>query len=69
MLYVFEDSEAVIKMIARRQDSNNETRVKNPQSCSGLFVWKNQFVSLNSNPVYDTTHQQADMLNKGNFHT
>ena len=39
MLYVFEDNEAVIKMIIKRQESNNETRVKNPQSCCRLVVW------------------------------
>ena len=38
MLYVFEDNEAVIKMIIKGQKSSNETRVKDPQSCSGLVV-------------------------------
>ena len=38
MLDVFEDNEAVIKMIIKGQESNNETRVKNPQSCFGLVV-------------------------------
>ena len=33
LLYVFEDNEAVIKMI-KRQKSYNETRLQNPQSCS-----------------------------------
>ena len=34
VLYVSEDNEAVIKMIIKTQESNNETCVKNPQSCS-----------------------------------
>ena len=34
LLYVFEDNEAVIKMIIKRQKSYNETRFQNPQSCS-----------------------------------
>ena len=34
LLYVFEDNEAVIKMIIKRQKSYNETRLQNPQSCS-----------------------------------
>ena len=33
-LYVFEDNEAVIKMIIKMQKSYNETRLQNPQSCS-----------------------------------
>ena len=38
MLYVFEDNEAVIKMIIKRSKSHNETCVKNPQICFGLIV-------------------------------
>ena len=34
LLYVFEDNEAVIKMIIKRQKSFNETRFQNPQSCT-----------------------------------
>ena len=30
MLYIFEDNEAVIKMIVKRHKSNNETRIPNP---------------------------------------
>ena len=33
-LYIFEDNEAVVKMIIKRKKSNNETRVQNPQSCA-----------------------------------
>ena len=35
MLYIFEDSEAVIKMMIKRPKSHNETCIKNPQSCTG----------------------------------
>ena len=38
MLYVFEDNEAMILVDDQRQESNNETRVKKPQGCSGLVV-------------------------------
>ena len=38
MLYVFEDNEAVIKMIHKRPKSHNEACVTNPQSCFGLVV-------------------------------
>ena len=38
VLYVFEDNEAVIKMIITRPKSHNETCIKNPQSCFGLVV-------------------------------
>ena len=34
LLYVFEDNEAVIKMIMKGKKSYNETRFQNPQSCS-----------------------------------
>ena len=34
LLYVFEDNEAVIKMIIKRQKFHNETRPQDPQSCS-----------------------------------
>ena len=34
LLYVFEDNEAVIKMIIESQKSYNETRLQNSQSCS-----------------------------------
>ena len=34
LLYVFEDNEAVIKMIIKGKKPDNETRFQNPQSCS-----------------------------------
>ena len=34
LLYVFEDNEAVIKIIIKGKKSYNETRLQNPQSCS-----------------------------------
>ena len=34
LLCVFEDNEAVIKMIIKRTKSHNETRLQNPESCS-----------------------------------
>ena len=34
LLYVFEDNEALIKLIIKRQKSYNETRLQNPQSCT-----------------------------------
>ena len=37
-LYIFEDNEAVIKLIIKGQKSCDETRVPNPQSCVGLVV-------------------------------
>ena len=41
LLYVFEDNEAVIKMIINRQKSYTETRFQSPQSCSWLAVRSN----------------------------
>ena len=34
LLYIFEDNEAVIKMIIKEKKSHNETCFQNPQSCS-----------------------------------
>ena len=34
LLYVFEDSEAVIKMIIKGKESHNETCFQDPQSCA-----------------------------------
>ena len=34
LLYVFEDNEAVIKMIIKGKKPDNETCFQNPQSCS-----------------------------------
>ena len=39
MLYIFEDNEAVIKMIIKDRSPTMRQCVKNPQSCSGLVVW------------------------------
>ena len=69
MLQIFEDKEAVIKMIIKSRKSNNETRIQNPQSCSWVVVWQNQSGSKIQIKYVDTKHQLADMLNKGKFHT
>ena len=37
-LHIFGDNEAVIKMVIKRQKSDDETRVPHPLSCSGLVV-------------------------------
>ena len=37
-LYIYEDNEAVIKNDYQRQKSNEETRVKDSQSCSRLVL-------------------------------
>ena len=38
LLYVFEDNEAVIKMIIKRKESYNATCFQDSQSCTGLVV-------------------------------
>ena len=62
-LYIFEDNEAVIKMIQRTK-SNNETRVPDPQSCSWLVVWQNQ---LGPNQICWHQTQIVDLLTKRSF--
>ena len=67
-LFIFEDNEAVIKMIIKgRRKSDDETCVQNPPSCSWLVVWHNQFGTQNSNHFVDTKNQLADILTKGSF--
>ena len=41
LLYVFEDNEAVIKMIMKGRSPTNETRFQNSESCSWLVVRSN----------------------------
>ena len=41
-LYIFEDKEAVIKMIIKGRSPTLRTRVPHPPSCSGLVVWQNK---------------------------
>ena len=54
MLYVFEfeDNEAVIKNDYQRSTSQNEACFPNPQSCSGLVVWQDEFGPQTSNPLH-----------------
>ena len=42
-LYIFDDNEAVIKMIIKGRSPHDETCVQNEQSCSWLVVQQNQF--------------------------
>ena len=51
----------------QRTKSNNETRVQNPQSCSGLVVRQNQFRTKIQIRYVDTKNQLADMLTRGSF--
>ena len=67
MLYVFEDNEALTEDDNQRQESHNETCVKNPQSCFGLVVWQNYNLGSKLQIRYiDTKHQFADIFTKGN---
>ena len=48
---IFEDNEAVIKMIIKREKSNHETCVWDTPSCVGLVVQRNQFRSQDPNQI------------------
>ena len=67
LLYVFEDNEAVIKMIIKGRKSHNETCFQDTElrliGCSIESTWtpKIQFKYI------DTKKQLADILTKGNF--
>ena len=56
-LYVFEDNEAVIKVIIKGRSP------KNPQSCSFIGCLTESTWTLR----FNTKHQIADILTKGNF--
>ena len=62
LLYVFEDNEAVIKMIIKG-------RIQNPQSCSWLVVRTNQFGPQNPNQIHRHQKPTRRHLDKGEFHT
>ena len=67
LLYVFDDNEAVIKMIRNGKKSHNETCFQDPQSCS---YWLSDRINLDqkSNLKYiDTKNKLAGILTKGNF--
>ena len=66
LLYVFEDNEAVIKMIKKRE-SYNETCFQNPQSCSRLVVRSNQSGFQNPNQIHRHQKPTRRHLDKGNF--
>ena len=68
LLYVFEDNEAVIKMLIKRSKSHNEFCFTDPQRVALDWV----FDRINLDPkiqirYIDTKHQLADILTKGNF--
>ena len=67
LLYVFEDNEAVIKMIIKGKESHNETCFPEPTELlligySIESIWTQKSKSNNM----DTKNQLADMLTKGN---
>ena len=59
LLYVFEDNEAVIKVIFKGRSPNNETCFQDPQSCAWLVLRSNQFGPKNSNQVH--RHQKNNL--------
>ena len=68
LLYVFEDNEAVIKMIIKGKKPNNETCFQNPHRVA--LDWS--FYRINLDPkiqikYVDTKNQLAYILSKGNF--
>ena len=70
LLYVFEDNEAVIKMIMKRQKSNNENMF--PRTHRVALDWLLDRINLDPKiqiKYIDTKSQLADILTKGEFHT
>ena len=69
LLYVFEDNEAVIKMIIKGKKPDNETCFQNPQSYSWLVVWSNQFGPQDPNQLHWHQKPTRRHTDKGKFHT
>ena len=61
LLYVFEDNEAVIKMI------HNEKCFQDSQSCASLVIRSNQLGPKIQIKYIDTKNQLADILTRGKF--
>ena len=68
LLYVFEDNEAVIKMIIKGRSPTMRHVFQDSQSCSmiGCFVRVNLDPKIQNNYIY-SKNQLADILTKGNF--
>ena len=65
LLYVFEDNEAVIKMMIKGRSPTMRTRLQNPQSCTELLLI-GLFDRINLDPkiqikYIDTKNQLADI--------
>ena len=69
MLYIFEDNEAVIKMIIKGRSPNNATCFQNPQSCSRLVIRSNQFGPQDPNQIHWHQEPTRRHTDKGKFHT
>ena len=67
LLYVFEDNEAVIKMIFKRRRPWDN--VQNPQSCSWLVVRSNQFELQNPNQIHWHQKPTRRHTEQGKFDT
>ena len=65
LLYVFEDNEAVIKMIIKGRSPTMRHVSRTHMSCACLVVRSNQLGPQNPNQVH--RHQLADIRTKGNF--
>ena len=67
-LHIFEDNEAVIKMIIEGRSPSMRHVSRTPQSCAWLVICQNQLGPKDPKKKYvDTKNQLADMQTKGNF--
>ena len=69
LLYVFEDNEAVIKIIIKGKKSHNETCFQDPKSCPWLVIRSNQFGPKNPNQVHWHQKPTRRHIDKGKFYT
>ena len=68
LLYVFEDNEAVIKMIIKGKNSDNETCFQDPQNCAGLVIGQNQPGPKSPNQVCRIQKPNSRDFRKRQFH-
>ena len=69
LLYVFEDNEAVIKMINKWKESHNETCFQDPQSCARLAIRSNQFGPQDPNQIHRHQKPTCRHADQGKLHT
>ena len=65
----FWNNEAVIENDHQGQESNNETRIPNPQSCAGFVIWHSQPAHQNPNQICWHQKPTRRLTHQSKLHT